>query len=53
MLSKETKRWLRALGLAKLLFEEQAYHCIYLNEIEDFIMTNITKEMERRQLKNN
>ncbi len=26
---------LRALGLAKILFEDQGYHCEYLKEIED------------------
>ena len=37
MFSKETKRWLRALGIAKILFEDQGYHSIYLEEIENFI----------------
>jgi len=37
MVSKETKRWLRALGIAKILFEDQGYHSIYLEEIENFI----------------
>jgi|GEM_PF-1244336 len=34
---KETKRWLRALGIAKILFEDQGYHTLYLEEIKDFI----------------
>ncbi len=38
MLSKETKRWLKALNIAKLLFEDQGYHYRYLEEIEDFII---------------
>jgi hypothetical protein len=37
MFSKEIKRWLRALGIAKILFEDQGYHSIYLEEIENFI----------------
>jgi len=37
MLSKETKRWLRALEIAKILFEDQGYHCLYLKGIENFI----------------
>jgi len=35
--SKETKRWLRALGIAKILFEDQGYHTRYLEEIENVI----------------
>ncbi len=35
--SKETNRWPRALELAKLLFEENGYHCLYLDGIENFI----------------
>jgi hypothetical protein len=34
---KETKRWLRALGIAKTLFEDQGYHTRYLEEIENVI----------------
>jgi hypothetical protein len=30
---KETKRWLRALGIPKILFEDQGYHTHYLEEI--------------------
>jgi len=37
MFSKETKRWLRALEIAKILFEDQGYHFVYLEEIENFI----------------
>ena len=37
MLSKETERWLRALGIAKILFEDQGYHCLHLENIENFI----------------
>ena len=37
MVSKETKRWLRALGIAKILFEDQGYHSMYLEGIENFI----------------
>jgi len=37
MYAKKVKRWLRALEIAKILFEEEWYHNIYLNEIETFI----------------
>ena len=37
MLTKEIKRWLRALEIAKILFEDQGYHTVYLEEIENFI----------------
>ena len=37
MVSKETKRWLRALEIAKILFEDQGYHSLYLEGIENFI----------------
>ena len=37
MVSKETKRWLRALEIAKILFEEEGYHSLYLEGIENFI----------------
>ncbi len=37
MVSKETKRWLRALEIAKILFEDQGYHSLYLDGIENFI----------------
>jgi hypothetical protein len=35
--SKETKRWLRALEIAKILFEVEGYHTAYLKETEAFI----------------
>ena len=31
------KRWLRALNLARILFDDQWYHTLYLEEIETFI----------------
>ena len=34
---KETNRWLRAIELAGILFEDQGYHRDYLNEIDEFI----------------
>ena len=33
----EVKGWLRALEIAKILFEDQGYHRIYLNQIDRFI----------------
>jgi len=41
MVSKETKRWLRALEIAKILFEEQGYHSLYLEGIENFIWRKV------------
>ena len=34
---KETNRWLRALEIAEVLFWHEAYHTLYLEQIEDFI----------------
>lgn len=34
---KETKRWLRALEIAKVIFWHERYHTEYLEQIEDFI----------------
>ena len=33
----QLKHWLRALAIAKILFEDQAYHTDYLDEIEQFV----------------
>jgi hypothetical protein len=33
--TKTLKRWQRALGIAKILFEDQGYHTAYLEEIEE------------------
>jgi len=49
MLSKETKRWLRALGIAKILFEDQGYHTAYLEEIENFIKKEKRPDPKSRQ----
>ena len=37
MLTKETKRWLRAIEIARVLFEVEGYHALYLNQIDEFI----------------
>jgi hypothetical protein len=34
---KETKRWLHALEIAKVIFWHEGYHTEYLEEIEEFI----------------
>jgi hypothetical protein len=31
------QRWVRALAIAKILFEDQGYHTVYLEEIERFL----------------
>ena len=37
-------RWLRALSIAKILFEEEGYHTRYLDEIEHWIVTGQVAE---------
>ena len=34
------KRWLDALRIAKILFEDEGYHIEYLKDLERFIITN-------------
>jgi len=31
------RRWLKALAIAKILFEEEGYHTRFLEEIEAFV----------------
>jgi len=38
---KEAKRWLKALEIAKIIFEDQGYHTAYLEEMEKFIRRKI------------
>ena len=35
--SAEVKGWLRAIEIARCLFEDQGYHRIYLNQMAEFI----------------
>jgi len=35
--SKTIKKWLRALSIAKILFEDEGYFTDYLNQIEAYI----------------
>ncbi len=44
MLTVKEKRWLRALAIAKILFEDQGYHVLYPDEIEEFIKTQTKGE---------
>lgn len=37
MTKKILNRWLKALEIAKILFEEEGYHILYLIEIEKLI----------------
>lgn len=39
-------RWLRALGIAKVLFEDEGYHTAYLEEIEAYIRKELMDEQE-------
>jgi hypothetical protein len=36
-MEKRLKRWLRALELAKIIFEQEGYHIKFLEEIEEFL----------------
>jgi hypothetical protein len=37
MYPKEVTRWFKALEIAKVLFEEEGYHGLYLKQIDQFI----------------
>jgi len=37
---KRKKRWLDALRIAKILFEDEGYHIRYLKDLESFIIAN-------------
>jgi len=37
---KRRKRWLDALRIAKILFEDEGYHIRYLKDLEGFIIAN-------------
>ena len=37
---KRKKRWLNALRIAKILFEDEGYHLRYLKDLERFIIAN-------------
>jgi hypothetical protein len=37
MYPKEVTRWFKALEIAKVLFEDEGYHWVYLNQIQIFI----------------
>ena len=37
MVRREVKRWLKALEIAKIIFEDQGYHTCYLEDLEKFI----------------
>ena len=37
MIRKEVKRWLKALRIAKVIFEDQGCHTLDLDEVERFI----------------
>ena len=37
MIRKEVKRWLKALRIAKIIFEDQGYQTLYLDEVERFL----------------
>jgi hypothetical protein len=37
----QAKRWLKALKIAKIIFEDEGYHTAYLERIEKFIRRRI------------
>jgi hypothetical protein len=47
-LTKQLTRWLRALEIAKILFEDEGYHTAYLEEIEAFIQKTKIKANSQR-----
>jgi len=47
---KQVKRWLRAIDIAKCLFEDEGYHIRYLEEIEHLIKSNGLYYLERGDL---
>lgn len=44
------RRWLKALAIAKILFEEEGYHTRFLEEIEAFVQE---KEREEKEVRSN
>ena len=42
-------RWLRALQLARILFEDEGYHTRYLEEIEEYIKKGGDHNGQQRQ----
>ncbi len=42
-------RWLRALEIAKILFEDEGYHTVYLEQIEDYIKKGGDNNGQQRQ----
>ena len=41
VIKKEAKRWINALKIARIIFEDQGYHTLYLDEVERFIKRKI------------
>lgn len=41
MLKKEAERWLKALKIAKIIFEDEGYPTLYLEGMENFIRRKI------------
>jgi hypothetical protein len=39
----QLRRWQRALGIARILFESEGYHCLYLDQIAHFIEQHYQK----------
>jgi hypothetical protein len=45
-------RWLRALDIAKILFEDQGYHTRYLDEIEHVVQrSDVMQQMARLEVR--
>lgn len=42
----QQQRWIRALDIAKILFDDNGYHTAYLEEIKQFIMTQQNQPKE-------
>jgi nucleoside 2-deoxyribosyltransferase len=47
----QKKRWLKALEIAKVLFEDEGYHIQYLEEIESHIKKEEEKTTSKKEVK--
>jgi hypothetical protein len=49
VIRKEGKRWLKALKIAKIIFEDQGYHPGYLDEVERVIKRKIMQSAKIKE----
>ena len=46
---KNVRRWLKALEIARILFEDEGYHTRYLEQIEDHIREQANTEQKKEE----